>query len=78
MPRPPPLSALRVFEAAARHGSFLRAASELHVTPAAVSHHIQPPYKDARTAIGRAIVPPVPIGNPIRLAIRLESVDAHG
>jgi LysR family transcriptional regulator, glycine cleavage system transcriptional activator len=41
MPRPPPLNALRVFEAAARHGSFLRAAAELHVTPAAVSHQIK-------------------------------------
>jgi LysR family transcriptional regulator, glycine cleavage system transcriptional activator len=36
----PPLSALRAFEAAARHMSFSRAAAELHVTPAAVSHQI--------------------------------------
>jgi LysR family transcriptional regulator, glycine cleavage system transcriptional activator len=36
----PPLSALRAFEAAARHMSFSRAADELHVTPAAVSHQI--------------------------------------
>jgi LysR family glycine cleavage system transcriptional activator len=41
MPRLPPLKALRAFEAAARHGSFLRAAEELHVTPAAVSHQIK-------------------------------------
>jgi LysR family glycine cleavage system transcriptional activator len=36
----PPLSALRAFEAAARHMSFTRAADELHVTPAAISHQI--------------------------------------
>lgn len=42
MPRSlPPLNALRVFEAAARLGSFARAARELHVTPAAVSHQIR-------------------------------------
>src|ERR1700747_785107 len=36
----PPLSALRAFEAAARHTSFSKAADELHVTPAAISHQI--------------------------------------
>src|SRR5215471_17439711 len=36
----PPLSALRAFEAAARHMSFSKAADELHVTPAAISHQI--------------------------------------
>jgi len=36
----PPLSALRAFEAAARHVSFSKAADELNVTPAAVSHQI--------------------------------------
>jgi LysR family transcriptional regulator, glycine cleavage system transcriptional activator len=42
MARPlPPLNALRAFEAAARHLSFSRAAEELHVTPAAVSHQIK-------------------------------------
>jgi LysR family glycine cleavage system transcriptional activator len=42
MPRSlPPLTALRTFEAAARLGSFTRAARELHVTPAAVSHQIR-------------------------------------
>lgn len=40
-PRLPPLSALRVFEAAARLSSFKRAAAELHVTPAAVSQQIR-------------------------------------
>jgi LysR family glycine cleavage system transcriptional activator len=39
--RLPPLSALRAFEAAARHGSFKRAADELAVTPTAISHSIR-------------------------------------
>ena len=39
--RLPPLNALRAFEAAARHLSFTRAAGELHVTPAAVSHQVK-------------------------------------
>jgi LysR family glycine cleavage system transcriptional activator len=39
--RLPPLSALRVFEAAARHNSFQKAASELNLTASAVSHAIQ-------------------------------------
>src|ERR1043166_514262 len=37
----PPLSALRAFEAVARHVSFTRAAEELHVTPGAVSQQIR-------------------------------------
>lgn len=42
MPRSlPPLTALRAFEAASRLASFARAARELHVTPAAVSHQIR-------------------------------------
>ncbi len=36
----PPLSALRAFESAARLKSFSRAADELNVTPAAISHQI--------------------------------------
>lgn len=36
-----PLNALRAFEAAARHLSFSKAAEELHVTPAAISHQIK-------------------------------------
>jgi len=39
--RLPPLTALRAFEAAARHLSFKRAADELHVTPAAVSQQVK-------------------------------------
>lgn len=39
--RLPPLTALRAFEAAARHLSFSRAADELHVTPAAISQQVK-------------------------------------
>src|SRR2546422_10690856 len=39
--RLPPLNALRVFEAAARHLSFKEAAQELSITQAAVSHQIK-------------------------------------
>jgi LysR family glycine cleavage system transcriptional activator len=42
MPRSlPPLTSLRAFEAASRSLSFTKAARELHVTPAAVSHQIR-------------------------------------
>lgn len=40
-PRLPSLSALRAFEAAARHLSFTRAAEELFVTQAAISHQVR-------------------------------------
>jgi LysR family transcriptional regulator, glycine cleavage system transcriptional activator len=66
----PPLSALRAFEAAARHMSFSKAADELHVTPAAISHQIhaleedlgvRPFYRMNRsielTASGRILLP---------------------
>ncbi|NKF21323.1 transcriptional regulator GcvA [Solimonas marina] len=39
--RLPPLNALRAFEAAARHSSVHKAAQELYVTPAAISHQIK-------------------------------------
>ncbi|MGL4898727.1 MAG: LysR family transcriptional regulator, partial [Shewanella sp.] len=39
--RLPPLNAVKAFEAAARHLSFTRAAEELFVTQAAVSHQIK-------------------------------------
>jgi LysR family glycine cleavage system transcriptional activator len=42
MRRPlPPLNALRAFEATARHLSFSKAAAELNVTPAALSHQVR-------------------------------------
>lgn len=39
--RLPPLASLRAFEAAARHGSFVAAARELAVTPAAISQQVR-------------------------------------
>ncbi len=37
----PPLNAMRAFEVAARRGSFVKAAEELFVTPAAISHQVK-------------------------------------
>ena len=52
MSRPlPPLNALRAFEASARHLSFTRAAIELCVTQAAVSHQI----KEMEETLGSAL-----------------------
>lgn len=72
MRRLPPLSALRAFEAAARHLSFGKAATELGVTPTAVSHQIRlledlygrslfrrRPRPLALTEAGRELFPPV-------------------
>src|SRR3954464_3851796 len=39
--RLPPFSALRAFEAAARHENFSRAAEELHLTHGAISHQVR-------------------------------------
>src|SRR5258708_30182978 len=42
MSRPlPPLNALRAFESAARYLSFTRAADEMNVTQAAISHQVK-------------------------------------
>ncbi|WP_372885722.1 transcriptional regulator GcvA [Shimia sp.] len=49
--RLPPLTALRAFEAAARHLSFSRAADELHVTPAALSFQIKSLEEHLGTAL---------------------------
>jgi LysR family glycine cleavage system transcriptional activator len=40
-PRPPFLNGIRAFEAASRAGSFVAAAAELHVTPAAISRLVK-------------------------------------
>ena len=53
--RLPPLSALRTFEAAARHLSFTRAAGELHVTQAAVSHQIRALEEDLGVLLFRRL-----------------------
>lgn len=41
MTRLPPLNALKAFEAAARHGGFVGASEELHVTRGAISRHVK-------------------------------------
>jgi len=46
-----PISALPVFEAAARHLSFKAAASELHLSPSAVSHAITKLERDLGTLL---------------------------
>ena len=70
--RLPPLNALRAFEAGARHLSFTKAAEELFVTQAAVSHQVKALEEDlgvslfrrmtrklALTEEGRALLPVV-------------------
>ncbi len=51
--RLPPLNALRAFEAGARHLSFTKAAEELHVTQAAVSHQVKLLEKDLGVSLFR-------------------------
>ena len=71
-PQLPSLSAIRVFEAAARHESFTRAAEELGMTQAAVSYQIKSleeelglalfqrlPRKVVLTAMGKRLATPV-------------------
>ncbi|HWK68709.1 MAG TPA: LysR substrate-binding domain-containing protein [Rhizobiaceae bacterium] len=68
----PPLTAIRAFEAAARHGSFTEAAAELGMTQAAVSYQIKVledrvgaplflrrPRQITLTEIGRQLAPAV-------------------
>lgn len=51
----PPLSALRAFEAAARLESFTKAADELSVTPAAISHQIHSLEEDLGVQLFRRL-----------------------
>jgi LysR family glycine cleavage system transcriptional activator len=53
--RLPPLTALRAFEAAARHMSFAKAAEELFVTPAALSYQIKQLEEHFGTALFRRL-----------------------
>jgi len=70
--RLPPLAAIRVFEAAARHENFTKAAEELGMTQAAVSYQVKlleerlgaplflrRPRQVALTAMGRKLAPAV-------------------
>lgn len=82
--RLPPLTALRAFDAAARHMSFSKAADELFVTPAALSYQIkqleehlgQPVFRRLNRAVelteaGRALQPGVAAGfDCLRQAVR--------
>ncbi|WP_298938293.1 LysR family transcriptional regulator [uncultured Ruegeria sp.] len=52
-PKGPHLNAMRAFEAAARHVSFVAAADELSVTPGAISQHIKTLEDWAGTALFR-------------------------
>jgi len=54
-PRLPPLNALRAFEAAARHLSLTKAAEELGVTQAAVSHQVKALEEDLGTPLFRRL-----------------------
>lgn len=49
----PPMSALVAFEVAARHVSFKRAARELNVTPAAISHQVKALEEELRCDLFR-------------------------
>lgn len=53
--RLPPLTALRAFDAAARHMSFAKAAEELNVTPAALSYQIKSLEADLGTPVFRRL-----------------------
>ena len=55
MQRLPSLNALRAFEAAARHRSLTKAAAELSVTPAAISHQIKALEADLGVALMRRV-----------------------
>jgi LysR family glycine cleavage system transcriptional activator len=72
MPALPPLAAVRAFEAAARHGSFTKAAAELGMTQAAVSYQVKLledrvgaplflrlPKKVVLSEAGKRLAPPV-------------------
>ena len=84
----PPLTALRAFESAGRHLSFRKAAAELHVTPAAVSHQIKLledqvgvqlfhrlPRAIELTEAGRSFLPKLSEGFE-RLALAVQAVKA--
>jgi len=88
--RLPPLNALRAYEAAARHLSLSRAAEELSVTPAAISHQIRTLEdhlgvslfrRDGRSLLltdaGQACLPGIRDGFE-RLAEAIDAIDSLG
>jgi LysR family glycine cleavage system transcriptional activator len=90
MARPlPPLNALRAFESAGRHLSFTKAAAELNVTPAAISHQVKtleellevPLFRRLTRALrlthaGQAALPTLGLGFD-KLAQGVEQMRAH-
>ncbi len=88
--RLPPLNALRAFEAVARHMSVTKAADDLSVTPAAVSHHLKSLEDQLQIALflrtkngilltdaGQAILPGIRDGFE-RFAAAIEQIDNLG
>ncbi len=88
--RLPPLNSLRAFEIAARHLSFRKAAEELHVTPAAISHQIKLLEEQLGVAlfhrltraielteVGRSFLPKLREGFE-NIALAVERVRAYG
>jgi LysR family glycine cleavage system transcriptional activator len=67
--RLPPLNALRAFEAAARHGSFAKAADELSVTPAAVSQQIRLLEEDLGATLFRRLPRGLVVGEAAKRAL---------
>lgn len=69
--RLPPLNGLRALEAAARRLSFTRAAEELSVTPAAISHQIRELEARLETPLFRRARHGLEPTEPLRLALPL-------
>jgi LysR family glycine cleavage system transcriptional activator len=76
--RLPPLNALRVFEAAARHGSFAKAADELNVTAAAISQQIRLLEADLGVVLFRRLPRGLVVSEAAKRALpELEKAFAH-
>ena len=76
--RLPPLNALRAFEAGARHLSFTKAAEELHVTQAAVSHQVKLLEEDLGVSLFRRMTRKLALTEEGRALMRVagEALDA--
>jgi len=76
--RLPPLNALRAFEAGARHLSFTKAAEELHVTQAAISHQVKLLEQDLGVSLFRRMTRKLALTEEGRALMRVagEALDA--
>jgi LysR family glycine cleavage system transcriptional activator len=74
----PPLNALRAFEAGARHLSFTKAAEELHVTQAAISHQVKLLEQDLGVSLFRRMTRKLALTEEGRALMRVagEALDA--